>query len=109
MLDTAKALRHGDLGRVGQLMFESHESLRDDFEVSCRELDRLVELARGVPSVLGARMTGAGFGGCTVNLVREGGIDEFTAAVAERYTRETGLAAEMLVCEPTSGLEVIRV
>jgi len=106
---TVDALKSGDLERAGVLMYDSHESLRTDFEVSCRELDRLVDLARGATGVLGARLTGAGFGGCTVNLVRSDAIEEFRAGVVERYASETGLAAEMLVCRPSGGLEVTRV
>jgi galactokinase len=106
VLGTVDALKRGDLERTGALMCESHESPRGDFEVSCEELDRLVDLARGVTGVLGARLTGAGFGGCTVNLVRAETIDEFRAGVVERYATETGLPAEMLVCSPSGGLEV---
>ena len=109
VLDTVDALKRGDLERAGVLMYGSHESLRRDFEVSCGELNQLVELARGVPGVLGARLTGAGFGGCTVNLVRSESIDEFRAGVVDRYATETGLRADMLVCSPSDGLEVIRV
>jgi galactokinase len=109
VLGTVDALKRGDLERAGVLMYESHESLQRDFEVSCGALDRLVELARGVPGVLGARLTGAGFGGCTVNLARSESIDEFRAAVVDRYASETGLAAEMLVCGTSDGLEVTRV
>ena len=109
VLGTAEALTQGDLERAGRLMNQSHESLRDDFEVSCPELDRLVDLARDVPGVLGARLTGAGFGGCTVNLVRSRVIDDFREGVVHRYATETGLAAEMHVCLPSDGLEVVRV
>ena len=70
MLEAVKVLEEGDLERFGELMNASHESLRDDYEVSSKELDTLVELAWKQPGTLGARMTGAGFGGCTVNLVR---------------------------------------
>lgn len=109
VLDTVEALKRHQLEAAGELMYQSHKSLRDDFEVSCRELDLLVELASEAPGVLGARLTGAGFGGCTVNLVREEAIDAFKVGVVERYARETGLAAEMLVCKPSDGLEVLRV
>ena len=68
----ALALEHGDLPAFGALMAEAHRSIRDDFEVSCIELDTLVAIASGIPGCYGARMTGGGFGGCTVNLVEEG-------------------------------------
>jgi galactokinase len=109
VLGTVEALKGSNLERAGGLMYESHESLRRDFQVSCVELDRLVGLARGVSGTLGARLTGAGFGGCTVNLVRTAAIDDFRARVVDSYASETGLAAEMLVCRPSDGLEVIRV
>ena len=109
VLDTVDALKGGNIEKAGLLMYESHESLRRDFQVSCVELDRLVELARGVSGALGARLTGAGFGGCTVNLVRSAAIDDFRARVVDSYASETWFAAEMLVCRSSDGLEVIRV
>jgi galactokinase len=108
VLDAAASLRSGDFDRLGRLMYESHESLRDDFEVSCPELDRLVELARGTSGMLGARLTGAGFGGCTVNIVHTEALDAFRRDVVERYAAETGLAAEMHVCRASDGLKVKR-
>lgn len=102
------ALRAGNLERLGALMNESHASLRDDFEVSTSELDRLVELAQAEPDVLGARLTGAGFGGCTVNLVRQDAVDVFAVDVVERYVSETKLSARMLVCRAADGLRVNR-
>ena len=90
-LEAVKVLQAGDLERFGELMNQSHESLRDDYEVSSKELDTLVELARQQPGVLGARMTGAGFGGCTVNLVRADAAEGFAQAVAEGYKKAFGL------------------
>ena len=84
-------------------MNQSHESLRDDYEVSSKELDRLVELARQQPGVLGARMTGAGFGGCTVNLVRADAAENFAQAVAEGYEKALGIKSEIYVCEASDG------
>ncbi len=81
------ALRGGDVAEFGRLMDESHVSLRDLFEVSCPELDVLVDVAAGLPGVAGARMTGAGFGGCTVNLVREDLVDDFGREVLAEYAR----------------------
>jgi galactokinase len=103
VLDAARALDRGDIDRFGELMNESHESLRDDYEVSSRELDALVEIARRQPGVAGARMTGAGFGGCTVNLVRAELADAFAESVAQCYQQETGLRAEVYVCEASDG------
>jgi galactokinase len=81
----ADALRAGDLATFGQLMFASHASLRDDYAVSCDELDALVEIAGNVPGVHGARMTGGGFGGCAIALVRRGAEDKLRAAIESDY------------------------
>lgn len=86
----AKALQEDDRPYVGRLMAESHRSLRDDFEVSCRELDIMVELANQVDGTIGARMTGGGFGGCTVNLVSEDAVGRFCDHIAREYERQTG-------------------
>ncbi len=109
VLAAAEALRDADVSRFGALMHQSHESLRDDFEVSCRELDLLVDLASETDGVLGARLTGAGFGGCTVNLVRADAIGAFSEKVVARYRNETGLPAEMHVCRAVDGLRVTHV
>jgi galactokinase len=84
-------------------MNASHESLRDDYEVSSKELDVLVELARKQPGVLGARMTGAGFGGCTVNLVRHQAAEVFAEAVRRGYQDALGLKAEIYICKASQG------
>jgi len=105
VLDAAKALQSGDAGGFGGLMYASHASLRDDYEVSCRELDLLVELAASRPGVYGARMTGGGFGGCTVNLVREECASAFEAEMARTYQQATGIAPDIYVCEPAQGAQ----
>jgi galactokinase len=102
------ALARGDRAAFGRAMDASHDSLRDDYEVSCPELDRLVALARAVPGVLGARMTGGGFGGCTVNLVRADAVAAFPEAVAGPYARETGRAPRVFVGTPAEGAVVER-
>ena len=101
-------LKKGDLLGFGQLMVASHESLRDDYEVSGDELDLLVEIALNVPGVLGARMTGAGFGGCTVNIVERDAVSALTDAINERYPRTTGLTSEIYVCSAVNGVEQVR-
>jgi len=101
--EAVKVLEEGDLKFFGKLMYDSHKSLRDDYEVSCQELDMLVELARKQPGVLGARMTGAGFGGCTVNLVESHAAGAFAAAVSDGYQKALGLKAESYVCETSTG------
>jgi galactokinase len=105
VLDAAKALQGEDTGRFGELMYQSHASLRDDFEVSCKELDLLVEIASSSPGVFGARMTGGGFGGCTVNLVRADVSAEFQEHLVEAYRAATGITPEIYVCEPAQGAQ----
>jgi galactokinase len=102
-LEAVKVLQAGHLERFGELMNQSHDSLRDDYEVSSKELDQLVELARRQPGVLGARMTGAGFGGCTVNLVRADAAGDFAQAVSRGYKEALGLPAEIYVCQASDG------
>jgi len=103
VLEAVKVLEEGDLERFGELMNASHESLRDDYEVSSKELDVLVELAWKQPGTLGARMTGAGFGGCTINLVRIDAADAFAEAVSRGYQEALGLKAEIYVCQASDG------
>jgi len=98
-----EALRRGDLPAMGQLMWASHESLRSDYEVSCPELDLLVSAAAGLRGVLGSRMTGGGFGGCTVSLVRKAAAEDFIRAIREEYERKTGRHAECYLINGGAG------
>src|SRR5207249_10638739 len=98
VLQAAGALERGDLNQFGALMRQSHRSLRDDFEVSCFELDLMVELAETVDGVFGARMTGGGFGGCTINLVGTDAVKQFQRVVSEGYESRTGVKPEIYVC-----------
>jgi galactokinase len=107
VLAAAEALEQHDLLRFGELMAESHRSLRDDYEVSSRELDLMVELARNVEGVYGARMTGGGFGGSTVNLVDTRQVEAFKQSVSKAYRRITNLKPEIYVSEPANGAEEI--
>lgn len=93
-LEAHKVLEKGDLKRFGQLMNASHQSLKEDYEVTGVELDTLVALAQGMPGVLGARMTGAGFGGCTVSLVEKQAVDAFIDAVGRAYEAAIGYKAD---------------
>lgn len=102
-LDTSLALAQEDLARVGRSMRESHDSLRDLYEVSCRELDTMVEAAEGLPGFLGGRMTGGGFGGCTVNLVREESAEDFAKQIAGRYRQATGIDPQVYLCTAEDG------
>jgi galactokinase len=103
VIEAAKALQSGDLAAFGRLMGKSHQSLRDDYEVSCKELDLMVDLANEADGVFGARMTGGGFGGCTINLVRSESVDSFKQAVAEGYVQATGREPEIYVCSAAQG------
>ncbi|MHB1458168.1 MAG: galactokinase [Armatimonadota bacterium] len=108
VLKSVDALKKGDIKKFGKLMNESHESLRDLYEVSCRELDAMVEAAWRIPGVYGSRMTGAGFGGCTVSLVADNSVEDFLKRVPEDYRARIGVMPEMYVCTPENGAEVIK-
>ncbi len=103
VLDAAQCFRSSDLQGVGRLMRESHRSLRDLYEVSCRELDIMVEVAEELPGYYGGRMTGGGFGGCTVSLVESPQAESFAREIAERYRRQTGISSEVYICSPANG------
>ena len=109
VMAAVQALRQGDLARFGHLMDASHESLRELFEVSSPELDAAVDIARRVPGVYGARMTGAGFGGCTVALVRPESVDALVAALEAEYPRRTGKTPQVLILQAAEGATVQRV
>ena len=104
-----EALHKGDLARFGALMGESHTSLRDDYEVSCSELDLMVDLARQLPGVYGARMTGGGFGGCTINLVRNDCVERFKEAVSRGYAAATGKVPEIYTSTAGEGAGEVRI
>ena len=99
----ASMLQTGDLDEFGTLMAASHASLRDDYEVSCRELDIMVELANQQPGVYGARMTGGGFGGCTINLVAADQAESFRESVAAAYEQATGLKPQVYISSAADG------
>jgi galactokinase len=103
VLEGAQHLAAGDVGRFGRLMRESHRSLRDLFEVSCRELDIMVEIAESLEGYCGGRMTGGGFGGCTVNLVKSADASRFAAQISERYQGTTGIKPDIYVCSAANG------
>jgi galactokinase len=102
-LAAAEALRDGRMDEVGRLMFLSHQSLRDDYQVSSEELDLLVEIAARVPGTFGARMTGGGFGGCTVNLLRREALDQFRETVLQEYSRAMNFRPAIYVTEASDG------
>jgi galactokinase len=106
-VEMAEALQSGDLARAGRLMNDSHFSLRDLYEVSCEELDLVTELARRQPACLGARTTGAGFGGCAVALVREDAVAGFCDAVLSAYRASVDLPAALYPCRPEAGARLV--
>ncbi len=108
VMEAVRALRAKGLSRFGALMYESHASLRDDYAVSCPQLDMLVEMARSLEGTIGARMTGGGFGGCTVNLVHRDYAPEFRAGIAQAYWRETGIVPELYDGSPSAGAAIVR-
>jgi galactokinase len=104
VLEAAEALERGRLETFGKLMADSHRSLRDDYEVSCAELDTLVDLANRVDGVFGARMTGGGFGGCTINLISADRVEQFMRDVAQGYEQACGIVPDIYVCATASGV-----
>jgi galactokinase len=107
-LEAVEALTAADGARLGRLLAGSHDSLARDYEVSCPELDRLVEAALACPGIVGARLTGAGFGGNTVNVVLADRADDFRAALADRYAAATGVRTTVRVVRPAGGLSARR-
>jgi galactokinase len=108
VLEAADALERRDPERFGRLMYESHRSLRDDFEVSCVELDLLVDLASRCNGVYGSRMTGGGFGGCTVSLVARSAVENFVDFVSRAYEAEVHSTPEIYVFKAVGGVDEVR-
>ncbi len=107
VLKAKEKLKGGDLIGLGKLMTESHLSLKEDYEVSCFELDTLVDASNAVDGVLGSRMTGAGFGGCSISLVRKDQIETFKSSVGKTYVEKTGQKADFYLAEPSDGVKEI--
>lgn len=102
-IEAVAALRADDIVRFGELMNQSHISLRDDYEVSCEEIDILVDLAWNIPGVIGSRITGGGFGGCTVSIVKDEAIDTFIGTIGKAYAEKVGHEAEFYTVEIGDG------
>ena len=101
--EAADALERGDLPTFGRLMADSHHSLRNDYQVSCSELDLMVDLAKAQPGVFGTRMTGGGFGGCTISLVASNSVEEFAQNVRAEYQRFTGFSPQIFASAAAEG------
>ncbi len=108
VLDVVPALLYGDAKQAGRLLNESHTSLRDDFEVSSPALDQIVDIARESPACTGARMTGAGFGGCAIAMVKTSQVEKFSSYVAERYRQASGLEARIYAGKPGQGASLVQ-
>ena len=102
-IDAVTALKAGDIENFGKLMNQSHISLRDDYDVSCEEIDILVDLAWKIPGVLGSRITGGGFGGCTVSIVKDESIDTFIETIGKTYLEKVGHEAEFYTVDIGDG------
>ncbi len=105
--ESVAALRRGDLARFGRLMNESHDSLRDDSAVSCEEVDLLVSLAREVPGVVGSRITGGGFGGCTVNLLHRRSVQALEAQALAAYRKQIGVEPRLFITRAADGAAAV--
>jgi len=103
VLAARECLLRGDVAEFGRLMVEAHESMRDDFAASCTEVDMLVEIANNQAECFGARITGGGFGGCTVNVVSAERAEHFVETLEREYADKTGITAECFVCAPSAG------
>jgi galactokinase len=97
------ALIRGDLKELGRLMAEAHQSYSKDFEASCAEADAMVDLAQDLPGLIGARLTGGGFGGCTINLVELGSAPAFVETLGARYAAHTGIVPQIHICRASGG------
>ena len=104
----SEALLKGDMAEVGRLMAEAHKSYSQDFEGSCEEADAMVALAQDLPGLIGARLTGGGFGGCTINLVEQDQAAAFVEALGSRYAAQTGIVPQIHICHASGGARRLR-
>jgi len=107
VLDAVEAMQNGEIKKLGKLMDASHESLRNDYEVSCRELDAMVKIARSQPGCLGARMTGGGFGGCAIALIRSSAGEDFIKNVGLEYQKRTSRDGNLFPVKSSDGANLI--
>jgi len=107
LLAACDALRHNDLAGFGEMMYATHKGLSKRYEVSCRELDFLVEKAKTIPGVMGARMMGGGFGGCTINIVEQSAVERFGNEIAAAYKKEFAVAPELYDMQLEDGVKIV--
>lgn len=103
-----EAFIKNDQKQIGKILYECHESLRDNYEVSCPELDSAVEIAKNINGIIGSRMVGGGFGGCTLNLVKKGTAQRFAGEIEEMFRKETGIKGNAYICHASDGVEEIK-
>jgi len=109
LLSACDALRVHDLKTFGSLMYQTHEGLSNDYEVSCKELDFLVELTKDIPEVYGSRMMGGGFGGCTINLIENNAIESVSKTITKMYKQEFNLEAKTYVTKISGGTSIVMI
>jgi galactokinase len=107
VLNACQDLEKKDFRAFGKRMFQSHDGLSKEYEVSCSELDVLVDIASGIKGVLGSRMMGGGFGGCTINLVETDAVEEFQDVIEKKYRHKTGRMTKFYVTSIESGVEIV--
>ncbi len=107
VIEACHALNKSDYGKFGQLMYKSHDGLKNDYEVSCKELDILVEATHDIDYVLGSRMMGGGFGGCTINLIKAEKVAQFEEEISYTYKEKTGINPEFYFVKLNDGVRVI--
>ena len=105
-IEVAESMKNGDVNKIGKLMSESHDSLKNDYEVSSKELDIMVDIAQNEAGCFGARMTGAGFGGCAIALINERYKEQFMRNVFDNYFLRTGIKPMIYICSPSSGVRL---
>ncbi len=105
----ASLLQKDDVAGFGKLMFDAHEGLSKLYEVSCEELDYLVEKAKNFPAVIGSRMMGGGFGGCTINIVKDEGIEDFINAAGKDYQQQFNISSEAYIVETGDGTHAVEI
>ena len=107
-IKSTELIEKNDLAEFGKLMYQSHEGLKNNYEVSCNELDFLVNQTKKIDGVIGARMMGGGFGGCTVNLIKSNEISDAVSKIKESYKSNFGINLKAIIAKPGSGINVVK-
>ena len=107
-IKSAELIEKNDLSEFGKLMYQSHAGLKNNYQVSCNELDFLVNQTKKIDGVIGARMMGGGFGGCTVNLIKSNEIPDVVSKIKENYKSNFGISLKAIIAKPGSGIKVVK-